>query len=170
MRISLIMAVCALLMHGADSFDTWFKEGNVSGNLRYYYIETNKDFITGEQNSAHSNAVGGQLKYATSKWKGLQLGTTFMTTQPFLLPEHVESSTIGLDNGFRGDDPSKSYSVLGEVYADYSNENGLVTTATVKAPRSLQITAMTVLLSGMDAVLSQHLCSAPKMSVCYPPL
>lgn len=108
---------------GADSFPSWLKEGSITGNIRYYYIETNKKSITGEHSSAYGHSVGGQLKYVTALWNGWQLGTTVMTTQPFALPEHVESSSIGQDNGFIGDDPSDGFTILGEAYADYRNES-----------------------------------------------
>lgn len=107
--------------YGADSFETWFQEGKASGNIRYYYIETNKKFITNEYSTAHANSVGGQLNYTTSLYNGWKLGTTFMTTQPFLLPEVVESSSIGQDNGFMGKNPATGFSVMGEAYADYTN-------------------------------------------------
>jgi hypothetical protein len=106
---------------GTDSFEEWFQEGKVSGNIRYYYIETNKKFITDEYSSAHANSVGGQLNYTTSLYNGWRLGTAFMTTQPFLLPELVESSSIGQDNGFRGKNPATGFSVMGEAYAGYAN-------------------------------------------------
>lgn len=108
-------------LSGADSFETWFQEGNVSGNIRYYYIETNKKFITNEYSSAHGNSVGGQLNYTTAIWNGWKLGAAFMTTQPFLLPELVESSSIGQDNGLMGKNPANGFSVMGEAYADYTN-------------------------------------------------
>jgi hypothetical protein len=108
-------------VYGADSFETWLQEGKVSGNIRYYYIETNKKFITDEYSSAHANSVGGQLNYTTAIWNGWKLGATFMTTQPFLLPDQVETSSIGQDNGFMGKNPANGFSVMGEAYSDYTN-------------------------------------------------
>lgn len=119
-----IVLLTFYLLHlcGADSFDTWLRDGNVSGNLRYYFIETNKKFITGDYTSAYGNSIGGQLSFATSTWNGWKLGSTFMTTQPFLLPKNIESSAIGQDNGFVGKNPADGFSILGEAYADYSND------------------------------------------------
>ncbi|MEA3371647.1 MAG: hypothetical protein U9Q40_09940, partial [Campylobacterota bacterium] len=68
------------------------------------------------------NALGGQFKYTTSSYHGVKLGTTLMLTQPFLLPDSVESSTIGQDNGFRGEDPTDAYALFGELYFDYRDE------------------------------------------------
>lgn len=112
---------CLSFLFSDDSFNRWFKEGKVSGNIRYYYIETNKKFITDDESSAHANSVGGQLNYTTAIWNGWKLGATFMTTQPFLLPEYVESSSIGQDNGFIGQNPASSFLVIGEAYTDYTN-------------------------------------------------
>jgi len=109
-------------LYASESLSSWFKDGNVSGNIKYYYIETNKNYITGVQTSTHSNAIGGQLHYETSRLKNFALGTTFMTTQGFLLPNNVESSTLGQDEGKKGGVAKDSYSVLGEVYGDYKNK------------------------------------------------
>ncbi len=116
-----IMLLSAALL-GADSFESWVKEGKVSGNIRYYYIETNKKSITGLHSSAYGHSIGGQLHYSTGRWNGWKLGTTLMSVQPFALPEHVESSSIGQDNGVRGDDPSDGFTIIAEGYGDYAND------------------------------------------------
>ena len=121
MKFLVLLLLSYIALFAQETFNTWFSEGTVKGNIKYYYIETNKNFISSIQTSAHSNALGGQLEYTTSTLNGWKLGTTFMTTNAFLLPDNVESSTIGQDNGIRGKDPTQSYSVLGEVYAEYSN-------------------------------------------------
>lgn len=118
----------ALSLHGADSFDTWFSEGKASGNVKYYYIDTGKETGTAET-SAHANSVGGKLGYVTGSLYGLKLGATFMTTNPFAIPNNpgsVDTSIIGKDNATRtgiaadGDD---GFSVLGEAYLQYSRDN-----------------------------------------------
>jgi len=91
----------------------------ISGNIKYYYIETNKNFINKKSTSAHSNAIGAQIKYKTDIWNDLNFGTTFMTTQPFLLTNKVESSTIGQDNGFMNKNNADNFSILGEAYIEY---------------------------------------------------
>ena len=115
------LSVCTL-MHASQTPDSWFKDGNVSGNLKYYYIETNKNFFEPQRTSAHSNAIGGVLKYNTSRLHGIQLNTAFMITQGFLLPDNVESSTLGQDEGKKGLSAKDAYSVLGEVNLDYKNK------------------------------------------------
>ena len=110
---------CASLLGAADDLASWFAEGTLYGNVKYYYIETDKDDGAGTTTSAHANAVGGQLGYETAPLYGLQLGATFMTTNPFALPEAVDTSIIGKDNGVRGGDPEAGFAVLGEAYLQY---------------------------------------------------
>lgn len=116
----------AASLNGADSLDSWFKEGKHYGNLKYYYIETDKDDGAGTTTSAHANTVGGQLGYSTGKLYGLSAGATFMTTNPFALPNAVDTSIIGRDvavqEGLLPGDPvaQKAFSVLGEAYLGYS--------------------------------------------------
>ncbi len=110
----------------ADSIASWFEEGSVKGNIRYYYIETKKDLGGGNKTSAHANSIGGQLHYETGDLYGFRSGVTFMTTNGFALPNAVDTSIIGRDNGVRlgtgagGEDAQDSFSVLGEAYVAYS--------------------------------------------------
>ena len=98
----------------------WFSEGETHGNIKYYYIQTDKDFKSKRGTSAHANSIGGKLGYTTAKLYGFSLGATFMTTNPFALPSTVDTSIIGRDNGVQGtEDPTEGFSVLGEAYLDY---------------------------------------------------
>lgn len=110
---------------GADSIATWFEEGSVKGNVKYYYIETKKDKDDGSHTSAHANSVGGTLNYTTGNLYGFSTGATFMTTNGFALPNSVDTSVLARDNGVRlegnpsGKIAQESFSVLGEVYLQY---------------------------------------------------
>ncbi len=117
----ILSGMLAASLYGADSLESWFSEGTAHGNIRYYFIETNKEnSSTGLDSSAYANAVGGQLSYMTGSLYGFTLGATFMTTNPFALPESVDTSIIGKDNGVQGtEDPTEGFSVLGEAYLDY---------------------------------------------------
>lgn len=108
-------------LYGVDSTFSWIQEGKLFGNIRYVYIETDKRVFQGKYTEQYGNSVGGQLKYTTSDWNGWEVATTFMTTHPFTLPENVESSGIGQDNGFMGENSREGYSLLGEGYVDYQN-------------------------------------------------
>jgi hypothetical protein len=116
----------AASLFGADSLGSWFEEGQHYGNIKYYYIETDKDNGAGTTTSAHANTLGGQLGYRTGKLYGLSAGVTFMTTNPFALPNAVDTSIIGRDNAVQeglapGDHVAqKAFSVLGEAYLGYS--------------------------------------------------
>ncbi len=116
-------------LQAADSLESWFKDGEINGNLRYYYIETQKDNPDGTHSSAHSNAIGGQLGYTTSELNGFKIGATFMTTLPFALPTTVDASTIGRDNGVRkagsagGKIAQDGFSVIGEAFLEYKYED-----------------------------------------------
>ncbi|MDP3265936.1 MAG: OprD family outer membrane porin [Sulfuricurvum sp.] len=132
MKFIALSALCALSLQAADGLDTWFKEGHVSGNVKYYYIDTTKDGGTPGHSSGHANAIGGQLSYVTGSLYGLKLGATFMTTNPFALPNdpgNVDTSIIGRDNGVRLDGNANGvhsddgFTVLGEVYGQYNRDN-----------------------------------------------
>jgi len=99
----------------------WFAEGEAHGNIKYYFIETNKENdATNLDSSAWANSIGGKLGYKTAKLYGFTFGATFMTTNPFALPGNVDTSIIGRDNGVQGtEDPTEGFSVLGEAYLDY---------------------------------------------------
>jgi len=115
-------------LQAADDFKSWFSDGVASGNVKYYYIETDKDNGAGTTTSAHANSVGGQLSYKTANLYGLELGATAMSTNPFALPNSVDTSIIGRDNGVRsGQGPSgqiaqQGFTVLGEAYIKYSRD------------------------------------------------
>ena len=104
----------------------WFAEGEAHGNIKYYFIETNKeDDATATDSSAWANSIGGKLGFTTAKLYGFTMGGTFMTTNPFALPDNVDTSIIGRDNavqqGLPAGDPvaQEGFSVLGEMYLDY---------------------------------------------------
>jgi hypothetical protein len=126
MKKSILAALLVTLsLSASDSLESWFEEGSLKGNIKYYYIETKKEQSDGSHSSAHANALGGTLNYTTGSWGGLKAGVTFMTTQGFALPSAVDSSVLGRNNGVRENDPQiakDSFSVLGEASLSYSNE------------------------------------------------
>ncbi|WP_345976454.1 OprD family outer membrane porin [Sulfurimonas sp. HSL3-7] len=122
----ILSGLLAATLYGAESLDSWFSEGKAHGNIKYYFIETNKEHsASGLESSAYANSVGGQLGYITGSLYGFTLGATFMTTNPFALPDSVDTSIIGRDNavqkGLPAGDPvaQEGFSVLGEAYLDY---------------------------------------------------
>jgi len=117
-----------LSLQAADGLESWFKEGKVHGNIKYYYIDTTKDGSP-SHSSAHANAVGGQLGYETGSLYGLKAAATFMTTNPFAIPNdprNVDTSIIGRDNAARSGVPADGddgFNVLGEAYLQYNRDN-----------------------------------------------
>ena len=106
-----------------------FSEAQVHGNVKYYYIQTDKDksYANQANTSAYANSIGGQLGIQTAKLYGFSAGATFMTSNPFLIsndPAKVDTSIIAKDNGARGGDATQGFSVLGEAYIAY-NYDGL---------------------------------------------
>lgn len=125
-----LLSVVAL--NAADSVDSWFKEGKVHGNIKYFYIGTSRDGGAPGHASAHSNAIGGQLGYETGSLYGLKAAATFMTTNPLVIPNdprNVETSTLARDNGVRlngspnGVNADDGFYVLGEAYLKYNRDD-----------------------------------------------
>jgi len=113
-----------------DNLSDWFLKGSSRANIKYYYIETNKEnSATDLSSSAHANSIGAKLNYTTANFHGLSMGFTLMTTNPFSLPSRVDTSVIGRDNGIRLDSSVSSktakdgFSILGESFIKYKNEN-----------------------------------------------
>ena len=117
--VSSLIAMSAIAATEVDNPVDWFAKGETHGNIKYYYIQTDKKDGTILDSSAHANSIGGKLGYTTAKLYGFTMGATFMTTNPFALPSNVDTSIIGRDNGVQGGDPEKGFSVLGEAYLDY---------------------------------------------------
>lgn len=121
-----------LSLQAADGLESWFKEGKVHGNIKYYYIDTTKDGAPGHS-SAHANSIGGQLGYETGSLYGLKAAATFMTTNPFAIPNNpanVDTSVIGRDRGYQAGNGSyiaaeadNGFDVLGEAYLQYNRDN-----------------------------------------------
>ncbi len=128
--MALASSLMALSASAATTTDVtnpvdWFAEGEAHGNIKYYFIETQKSDNGNYLLKAYANSVGGQLGYKTAKMYGFSLGATFMTTNPFALPDTVDTSIIGRDNAVQlglapGDKVAQEgFSVLGEAYLDY---------------------------------------------------
>ncbi len=111
-----------------DSLAEAIQNGKVKGNVKYYYINTHKEKAGDVSSTAFANSIGGQLSYTTGAWNALTGTVTFMTTQPFALPDNVDTSIIGRDNavaaGKAPGDPigQDGFSVLGEAYVSYSRD------------------------------------------------
>jgi predicted outer membrane repeat protein len=128
---TIILSSALLATSEVNTLAEVFNEASVSGNVKYYYIQTDKD--KSAQNvastSAYANSIGGQLSFDTASLYGFSSGVTFMTTNPFLLAANVDASLIARDNGVRAGDgvsgniARDGFSVLGEAYLAYDYKN-----------------------------------------------
>ncbi len=128
---SLILSSALLATTEVNTLSAAFSKGKSSANIKYYYIQTDKDksYTNQKNTSAYANTVGGQLHFDSASLYGFRTGVTFMTTNPFLLGSSVDASIIGRDNGVRiegspsGAVARKGFSVLGEAYIAYDYKN-----------------------------------------------
>jgi len=128
---TIILSSALLATSEVNTLTEVFSEAKTSGNVKYYYIQTDKDksYTNAANTSAYANSIGGQLHFDTASFYGFRAGVTFMTTNPFLLGPNVDASIIGRDNGVRVEgNPSGSvarqgFSVLGEAYLAYDYKN-----------------------------------------------
>ena len=112
----------------AHNIAEMFSKAKASGNLQYYYIQTdkNKAYTNQPNTSANANSIGGDLSYETARFHGLKSKITFLTTNGFLINSDVakvDTSILGRNNGvYYGDaDRAKdSFSILGEAYLSYA--------------------------------------------------
>ena len=133
---TLMLSSALLATPDVSTISEVFSEAKTSGNVKYYFIQTDKDFDIGPSTSANANSIGGQLKFDTASFYGLSGGVTFMTTNPFFLDGPVDTSIIGKDNGARGGDATQGFSVLGEAYLSYrfNDFKALVGRKVIKTP------------------------------------
>lgn len=117
-RLSLLASVLVLNASAIDDLASMFKEGKVSGQVREFSVV--REYLGTAEYTRRANAIGGYLKYETSVWNGLSLGGAFYTTNGFMLDDkanlrEVDPTLLGKNND--------SYSILGEAYLQYKNEN-----------------------------------------------
>ena len=126
---TLMLSSALLATPEVSTLSEVFSEAKTSGNVKYYYIQTDKDHDGAASTSAYANSLGGQLSFDTASLYGFSGGVTFMTTNPFLLnsdASQIDTSIIGRDNGVRlaaglnAPEASTGFSVLGEAYLAYA--------------------------------------------------
>jgi imipenem/basic amino acid-specific outer membrane pore len=116
--VSLSLLASALVVNAmaADSLESMFKEGKVSGQIRAFYIDRDYSGLVSTHRDAL--AIGGYLKYETGAWNGLSLGTAFYTTNG--LGDHSNVTTV--DPTLFGKN-NESIAYMGEAYLQYKNGN-----------------------------------------------
>jgi hypothetical protein len=116
MKKNLVMSLVAVgllsSVHAADDLSSMFKDGNVSGQIRSFYID--RDFI-GKDLHRNALSAGGYLKFETADYAGLSFGTAFYTTNYVAGSPDKDPSLFGKN--------SDGYSILGEAYLQYKYKN-----------------------------------------------
>jgi len=112
-----LVAVVALssTAQASDSFTKAVSEGDVSGQIRFFYIDRQYSGKKDIHRSAFTG--GGHLKYETGSLDGFSSGVAFYTTNNFGLGADNLPGEVLDDSLLRGD--SKGYSILGEAYVKY---------------------------------------------------
>ena len=111
-----IASLCAMTtVNAAEDLSSMFSEGKTSGQVRLFSIGRTVDTATTHY-TREANAIGGHLKYETADYKGLSFGAAFYTTNGFGLENKTDATQV--DPTLLGKD-NESYSILGELYAQY---------------------------------------------------
>lgn len=101
----------------ADTLREALTDGVVSGQIRIGHIY-NKPKLSDEK-SSYATAVGGQLKYETAKFYGLDAGVAFYTSHD------IRALSGDKDSSERNEDLASSngyYNILAESYIDYTQD------------------------------------------------
>lgn len=120
-KYTLALSVIAILSlaeaaMAADDLASAFKEGNVTGELRAYYI--NKAY-TGDEYWRDGLAVGGKLGFITAPVSGISAGALLYSTNKV---DSISPITKKNDKTlFNSND--KGYTYLGEMYINYQKNN-----------------------------------------------
>ena len=117
------ITLLSLTLQAKDSFNTIFRKGKVSGEIRSFSIARSLEFSNPafRNFTRKANAIGGYLKYETAPLYGFNLATALYTTNGFALKSNkvanseVDPTILGKNN--------ESYSILGEAYIGYLYNN-----------------------------------------------
>ncbi len=108
-------------VQAADDLSSMFSEGKASGQIREFSIAryTKYNDSANVDNDSISHALGGHLKFETSDFKGLSLGTAFYTTNRIGgLSTNSADGSEGPNNTVL-DQNANGYSILGEAFLQY---------------------------------------------------
>jgi imipenem/basic amino acid-specific outer membrane pore len=114
MKKAVVMSLAAVVALSASSIDEAFVAGKASGQIRAAYVNQDNAVNT----DTYGTSLGGILKYETADWNGLKLGVAAYTSQKI----HAATGKEG-DNHLNTelfDMDGKSYTYMGEAYADYT--------------------------------------------------
>lgn len=116
-HFSLFLSVMlfGISLHAADTIEEAFANGIVSGQIRLGSIYD--DPRLDDETTRYATALGGQLRYETAKYHGLDIGVAFYTSHD------VQSLSGESEEGRRDTELSSEaghYDLLAEAYIDYT--------------------------------------------------
>lgn len=119
---AIVVAGLATSSFAADTLADAFKEGKISGELRFWYFDRNKDIADTATKfySADMISTGLQLKYITGSFYGLSMG---LTTQTSAAPFADDKAKYVFGTGNSNDDMYGSGTQLSEAYVMYKVGN-----------------------------------------------
>jgi imipenem/basic amino acid-specific outer membrane pore len=103
----------------AQNFDEIFTKGKVSGNLRAFYFDGEREGIYDRK----SLTVGGILSYQTASFYNFKMNASFFSSNGITGLTHMPES--GLSTNLNPD--GRSINVLGEVAFSYADESNSIT-------------------------------------------
>lgn len=109
---SLVLALFLCVSGSAQSFEDIFTEGKVSGNLRAFWYDGDRELRIDRT----ALTVGGILSYKTAPYEGVNGGVSFFSSNGITslthMPESGQTHNLNLDGS--------SINTLGEAYLQYS--------------------------------------------------
>ena len=122
-KLSLVaMAALSTMVYAGDSLEDAFKNGKVSGDLRFEYTGGSKSDAlaqTAPVNNVNVGSIGIELRYVTDDFKGFKLGLGFQSAHDL---DWQKSDATGPYDYKSEDDARNSVSatLLSEAYLQYS--------------------------------------------------
>lgn len=116
---SLLLSLFLTLSSSAQSLEDSFKGGKVSGNLRAFWYDGDRELRIDRT----ALTVGGILSYKTAPYEGLSGGVSFFSSNAITslthMPESGQTQNLNLDG--------TSINTLGEAYLRYSSHSTMIT-------------------------------------------
>jgi len=158
-KLSLVaLMAMSSVAYAADTLEEAFKNGKVTGDLRFVYTSGNESSAvdqTAPVNNVNVGSVAVELKYVTDKFQGFNLGFGFQSARD--LDWHKNDST-GPTNYKSEDDERNSVSttLLSEAYIQYNflKSNIMIGRQKIKTPLIMTSSAFALEDSFDAAVLT----------------
>ncbi len=123
LSIVVVLLATGILQASSDNNSTTtvadaFKNGKISGQIRAGFLYADPKIL--DHPTLHSTAIGGELKYETSKLYGINLGVAFYTSHA------IDALSGDREAGEFNDEQTGEdghYDLLAEAYIDYAYDN-----------------------------------------------